>query len=381
MLPYGRHLVDDNDVAAVTTVLRGSWLTTGPTVDDLEAEIARRLAGAHVVAVSSGTAALHAACSTLDLAPGDEVIMPALTFVATANAVLYCGGRPVFAEISDRTFVLDATDIEHRITARTRAIAVVHYAGLATDLKPFEALAQRHGLVIVEDAAHALGAVRDGRPVGSGSEIATFSFHPVKHVTTGEGGAVATSSAERAARMRRFRNHGISTDIRSRERAGTWVTDMVDLGFNYRLSDIGAALGLSQLSRIDQILERRRALARRYMAAFAGLEVLRVQEVADIDGHAWHIFPIALELERLRIDRDGFIRALRSENIGATFHYGPVHLQPYYRERFGTRIGDLPATEDLAARLVTLPLFPGMTDADQDDVLEAVRRLAQWFRR
>lgn len=379
-LPYGRHTVGEDDVHAVGQVLRGDWLTTGPAIEEYERALCAVTGAPRTVTVSSGTAALHAACATLGLAPGDEVILPSLTFVASANAVVYVGGRPVFAEVRPDTFTIDPDDVERRMTPRTRAIMTVHYAGLATDLVRLRALAASRGLVLVEDAAHALGARSEEGPVGARSDLATFSFHPVKHVTTGEGGAVATTSPDRAATMRRFRNHGLSSDVREREGQGAWSYDMLDLGFNYRLSDIGAALGRSQLGSLSQSLARRRALARTYRSALADVPELELQSVQDVDSHAWHLFVVAIKRDRLRIGRDQVVRALRAEGIGANVHYAPAHLMRYYRERFGTAAGMLPVTEDMAARLITLPLFPAMTDADLADVVTALRRCLDWYR-
>jgi len=379
-LPYGRHRISDDDVHAVEQVLRSDWLTTGPTIEAFEGTLRAVTGAAGVVAVSSGTAALHAACATLGLAPGDEVIVPSLTFVASANAILYVGGRPVFAEVRPDTFTIDPDDVERRLTSRTRAIMTVHYAGLATDLGRLRALTASRGLVLVEDAAHALGASTEEGPVGARSDLATFSFHPVKHVTTGEGGAIATTSAERAAAMRRFRNHGLSSDVREREGQGDWAYDLVDFGFNYRLSDIGAALGRSQLGSLPQSLARRRALARAYRSAFADVPELELQSVQHVDAHAWHLFVVAIKSERLRVGRDQLVRALRAEGIVANVHYAPAHLMRYYREHLGTAAGMLPVTEDVASRLITLPLFPAMSDHDLADVVTALRRCVDWYR-
>lgn len=380
-LPYARHEVLDDDVRAVEDVLRGDWLTTGPTVGELERCLCEVLAAPHVVAVSSGTAALHAACAVLRLAPDDEVIVPSLTFVASANVVLHAGGRPVFADIRPDTFTLDPNEVERSLGPRTRAVTTVHYAGLAIDGDRFRDLAtSSRQLRIIEDAAHALGALDAGLPVGNRSDLATFSFHPVKHVTTGEGGAVATRSAEDAAAIRRFRNHGLSSEPRERETANAWSYDMLELGLNYRLTDISAALGISQLARLATRLRRRRALAKRYREAFGEIAELQMQKVGDVDAHAWHLFVIALRRERLRVDRDAFVRALRAEGIGANVHYAPAHLMSYYRSRLGTRPGQFPVTEDVASRLVTLPLFPTMTDRDQQDVIDAVVKCVEWYR-
>ena len=378
-LPYGRHTVTPDDIDAVSAVLRGEWLTTGPNIDAFEAKLREGTGAADVVAVSSGTAALHVACATLDLGVGDEVILPSLTFAASANAVLYVGGKPVFAEVDPHTFALDPADVARRITPRTRAVMVVHYAGLAVDLAPFAALARAHGLVVIEDAAHALGA-KDGRgTVGASSELATFSFHPVKHVTTGEGGAVATRTVERAARLRRLRNHGLDSDVRTREAEDTWHYDQVELGFNYRLSDVGAALGLSQLSRLDSNLRRRRALARMYAEAFADVPEIAPQRADHPDDHAWHLYPVLVG-RGMRIDRDGFVRALRAERIGANVHYAPVHLLALYRQRLGGVPGTLPVTEDVCARIMTLPIFPAMSDEDVRSVIDAVCRIVDFYR-
>lgn len=373
-LPYGRHAISEDDIASVTRILRSDWLTTGPTVALFERAIADRICAAHVIAVSSGTAALHAACAAAGVAPGDEVIVPSLTFVATANAVVYCGGTPVFADIDRETLMLDPRAVERAITTRTKAIMVVHYAGAPSELAALRAL----GPTVIEDAAHALGAIGSDGPVGSRSRLATFSFHPVKLLTTGEGGAIATDSEDMAAAMRRFRNHGLSTEVRERERTGGWQYAMTTLGFNYRLTDIGAALGLSQLGRMDTALRRRRDLALRYLRLFADAPFLRIPR-ADPERSAWHFFPVVLDPAVLKISRNDFVGALRAEGIQANVHYFPVHLQPFYRTRFGTGRGQLPVSEEVAARLVTLPLFPTMTDGDVDDVVAAASRIASWF--
>ena len=363
---------------AVTGVLRGDWLTTGPAVDLFEEKLREVIGAAHVVAVNSGTAALHAACATLDLRPGDEVIVPSLTFAASANAVLYVGGTPVFAEIDPRTFLLDPADVARRISERTRAIMPVHFGGLPVDVDAFDRLARPQNVVILEDAAHALGAMAGGSAVGASSELATFSFHPVKHVTTGEGGAIATRSEERANRMRRFRNHGLDSEVRGREQRGAWGYDLLELGFNYRLSDIGAALGVSQLTRLQDGLTRRRALARMYLHGLADVREIVPQVVADINRHSWHIFPVLVG-DGLRIDRDGFVRALRAERILANVHYAPTHLMRLYREKLGCRPGMLPVTERVTSRIMTLPLYPTMTDDDLASVVEAVRRIVDFY--
>lgn len=378
MLPYGHQRISQDDVDAVAEVLRSDWLTTGPTIDRFEAALADRLGAAHVVAVNSGTAALHAAYAAAGLGAGDEIIVPSLTFAATANAALYLGARPVFAEIDPATLMLDPRSVSERIGPKTRAICVVHYAGAPADLRAFRELARTKGLLLIEDAAHAFGAAADEGLVGARAQLAAFSFHPVKILTTGEGGAVATSDGDKARALRIFRNHGITTETRERERAMSWHYQLVTLGFNYRLTDIGAALGLSQLREVDGFLARRRAIAKKYLQAFAGVPALRTQDT-DAERSAWHIFPVAIVPAALRVDRDEVVRALRLENIGANVHYDPVHLHPLYRERLGHRPGDLPVTEDVASRLVTLPVHPNMTDDDIDDVIRALCRIVSYF--
>lgn len=376
-LPYGRHHVTDDDVAAVLRTLRSDWLTTGPTIELFEQRIARWIGAAHVVSVSSGTAALHAACAAAHVGHGDEVVVPPLTHVATANAVVFQGARPVFADVDPSTWTLNPSSAMAAVTPKTRAVVIVHFAGAAADLGWTAPLRDR-GIAVIEDAAHAFGAIGTHGPVGGESQLAAFSFHPVKLFTTAEGGAVATNDGEAASAMRRFRNHGIDTELRERERTGTWRYQMVELGWNYRLTDIGAALGLAQLERVDAILASRRALARRYVAALAG-STRFVLPKAAADRHAWHIFTLAVRPGALRVGRDEIVAALRAEGIGANVHYAPVHLQPFYRQRYGHREGDLPAAEDICGRIFTIPLFPEMTERDQDDVLCALDRVARWY--
>ena len=370
-LPYGRQSIDEADVQAVVRALRSERVTTGPLVDEFERRLAERVGAAHAVAVSSGTAALHAAMFAAGVGPGDEVIVPPLTFAATANAVCYLGATPVFADVRRDTLNLDPAAAEAVVTPRTRAIVTVDFAGQPSELEPLRALAASRGLTLIEDAAHALGAHYRGRRVGVHADLVTLSFHPVKHITTGEGGVVLTEDAGLAARMRRFRNHGIDTDADTRATRGDWYYEMLDLGFNYRLTDIQCALGLSQLDKLDGFLARRRALAARYIAALAGVPGVRLPAVAPDVRHAWHLFPVLLDLERLAVDRRAVFVALRAEGIGVNVHYIPVYWHPYYARR-GYRRGLCPVAEWAYERLLTLPLFPAMDDRDVDDVVRAV---------
>jgi perosamine synthetase len=381
LLPYGRQSVDEADILAVADVLRSDWLTTGPKVAEFEEAFAARVGAVHAVSFSSGTAALHAAAFAAGLKAGDEAITTPMTFAATANCVLYQGSTPVFADVSSDTLSLDPEQVERRVSPKTRAILPVDYAGHPADLDAIRGIAKRHGLVVIEDGCHALGAECGRRRVGSIADMTVFSFHPVKHITTGEGGMVTTDSPQFAETLRRFRNHGISSDARQRQQAGQWHYEMILLGFNYRLPDIVCALGIEQLKKLDANLARRREIATRYTAAFREIPGIVPPVVRREVNPAWHLYPIRLDLEKLGVDRAQFFRALRAENIGVSVHYIPVHLHPYYRDRFGYKGGEFPVAEDAYARLISLPMFHGMSDQDVKDVIQAVRKVAGHYSR
>jgi len=380
LLPYGHQSIDEADIQAVVATLRSDWLTTGPQIAEFEEAFAARTGARHAVSFSSGTAALHAAAFTAGLKSGDEAITSPLTFVATANCVLYQGAVPVFADVSPDTLNLDPEQAAARLTPRTRVILPVDYAGHPADLSPILDLAERHGLVVIEDASHALGAEYKGRHVGSVAHMTVFSFHPVKHITTGEGGMVTTDNAKFAETLRRFRNHGISSDARQRQAAGQWHYEMVLLGFNYRLTDIACALGIQQLKKLEANLARRRQIAARYTAAFREIPEVVPPAVRHDINPAWHLYPIRLDRARLKADRGQVFAALRAENIGVNVHYIPVHRHPYYRERFGYRGGEYPVAEDAYERLISLPMFHGMSEQDVDDVIRAVEKVMCHFR-
>ena len=376
LLPYGRQTLTEADVAAATEVLRSDWLTTGPKVAEFEEAIADYVDARHGVSFSSGTAALHAAVLAAGLKPGDEAITTPLTFCATANAALYGGGTPVFADVRDETLTIDPKEVERRITPRTKALLPVDYAGQPADLDALLALADRHELLVIEDAAHALGAKYRSRMVGSISHMSVFSFHAVKHLTTGEGGMVTTNNGEFVQRLREVRNHGIDSDARARQAAGHWHYEMTTLGFNYRLTDIACALGLAQLPRLSANLARRRAIAVRYGKALATVPSLTLPIVAADVTSAWHLYPVRVDAS---IDRAEVFNALRAEGLGVNVHYIPVHLHPYYRSRFGYRGGEFPIAETASGRLISLPMFHGMTDEDVDDVIFAVEKVMNYF--
>ncbi len=378
LLPYGRQSVDEADIAAVAEVLRSDWLTTGPKVAEFERAWAERVGAQQAVAVNSGTAALHAAVFAAGIGSGDEVIVTPLTFAASANCVLYQGGRPVFADVQPDTLNIAPAAVEAAITSRTRAIIAVDYAGQPADLAELRAIAERRDLILIEDAAHAIGATYKGQPVGAISDLTTFSAHPVKHVTTGEGGLITTDDAQLAERMRWFRNHGITTDHRQRTEKGGWFYEMVALGYNYRLPDLNCALGLSQLRKLEGWLARRREIATRYTQAFANLPAVQPLTVRANREPAWHIYPILLDTARLRADRAQVFAALRAENIGVNVHYIPVYWHPYYA-RLGYGRGLCPVAEEAYERLITLPLFPAMSERDVEDVIEAVYKVVNAY--
>ena len=379
LLPYGRQSIEECDIQAVNEVLRSDWLTTGPKVGEFEEAFAARVGTSHAVSFSSGTAALHAAAFAAGLKAGDEAITTPLTFAATANCVLYQQATPVFADVQPDTLTLDPALAATKITAKTRVILPVDFAGHPADLAAILELADRHNLTVIEDAAHALGAEYRKKPVGSIAHMTTFSFHPVKHITTGEGGMVTTNDAGLAETLCRFRNHGISSDARERQSAGRWHYEMVLLGFNYRLPDLNCVLGLRQLDRLDENLSRRREIASRYTRAFREIPGVISPAVTADANPAWHLYPIQLDLVHLSADRAQVFKALRAENIGVNVHYIPVHLHPYYRERFGYQGGEFPVAERAYDRLISLPMFHSMSETDVEDVIEAVRKVCSAY--
>ncbi|MDB6149049.1 MAG: DegT/DnrJ/EryC1/StrS aminotransferase [Chthoniobacter sp.] len=372
LLPYGRQTIEDDDLEAVVAVLRSAWLTTGPKVPEFEQAFAEFTGTAHAVAVCNGTAALHCAMAALGVGPGDEVIVPAITFVATANAAVYCGATPVFADVEADTLLIDPADVERKITPRTRAIAAVDYAGQPCDWDALGAIAAKQRLPLIDDACHALGGSWRDRPVGSLADLNTFSLHPVKPITTGEGGVITTNDDALAHKMRVFRGHGITSDFRQREKAGGWAYEMAELGFNYRLSDLQCALGLTQLRKLPQWIARRQEIAAQYDRAFADASFLTPLRVRAEASHGYHLYSVQLAPE---LDRAAVFRALRAENIGVNVHYMPVYLHPFYQEKFGHRAGLCPVAEAAYARLLTLPVFPTMTDQDVADVVHALERV------
>jgi perosamine synthetase len=371
LLPYGRQSLDDSDIKAVVEVLKSDWLTTGPKVGEFEERFAAWVGARHAVSFSSGTAALHATAFACGLGPGDEAVTTPMTFCATANCVLYQGATPIFADVSADTLNLDPQQVSRKLSSHTKAIIAVDYAGHPAELDELGELAKQHKALLIEDASHALGAEFRGKRVGGIADMTVFSFHPVKHLTTGEGGMVTTDDARRAETLRRFRNHGITSEVRARRESDQWFYEMVLLGFNYRLTDIACSLGLSQWQRLPANLARRREIAQQYTAAFRDLPAIVTPAVRPDVNPAWHLYPIRLNLEMLTAARAEIFRALRAENMGVNVHYVPVHQHPYYRERFQSK-ESYPVAEDAYERLISLPMFHSMTAQDVEDVIYAV---------
>jgi perosamine synthetase len=374
-IPYGRQQIDQEDIDAVVEALRSPWLTTGPRVPQFENAFAAMCGAREAVAVNSGTAALHTAVHALGIGPGDEVIVPAITFVATANAVVFEGGTPVFADVEADTLLIDPVSVAEKVTPRTKAIVAVDYGGQPADYDALRAIADRHGLAVIADACHAPGATYKNRRVGAIADLSAFSFHPVKHLTTCEGGMITTDNSDRAARMRRFRNHGIDSDHRLRAQAGTFAYDMVELGYNYRLPDVQCALGLAQLKRLPDWIAARQAIAAWYERAFAAMDHVSSLVTRPERTNVYHLYVIRLNLDRLKIDRQRAFAHLRDRGIGANVHYAPVYRHSFYQAHYGHPAGLCPAAEDVYQRILTLPMFPSMSETEAERVIEAVAEL------
>ena len=377
LLPYARQTIDSGDIASVSEALSADWITQGPTLARFERSLAERGGVKYAVAFTNGTAALHAACWAAGLGPGDRAITTPLTFAATANAVVYQGARPIFADIDRETLNLDPDAVKRLATPRTRVVLAVDFAGLPCDYDRLLPLAREHDWILIADAAHSIGGALGSRPVGALADMTTLSFHPAKQMTTGEGGAVLTDREDLAERLRTMRHHG----IRHPDPARPWRYEITELGNNYRLTDFQAALGLSQLKKLDGFWQRRDRLARRYRERLAGSAFVELPALPSDRRHAWHLFVVLLRLDRLSVDRDTVLKALRAENIGATLHYPLVYRHPFYQERFKYGPGLCPVAEGVEERLVTLPLFPRMSLEDQDDVLRALAKVFAHYTR
>jgi dTDP-4-amino-4,6-dideoxygalactose transaminase len=372
-LPYHLPSIGEEEIAEVVDTLRSGWITTGPKTQQFERDFAAYVGVPDALAVSSGTAAMHLALVALGIQPGYEVIVPTYTFTATAEVVTYLGARPVLVDVDPTTCNVTAAAIERAITPKTRAVMVVHVAGLPCDMDPILEIARRHRLVVVEDAAHALPARYRGRWVGTLGDASAFSFYATKNLTTGEGGMLLTSDPEVLARSRVLALHGISRDAWKRyTAAGNWYYEVLENGHKYNFTDLQASLGIHQLRKLQRFHALRIQIAERYRAGLAGLEALELPTVSPGTEHAWHLYLVRLRAGVLGIDRNTFIEELRARNIGTSVHFIPLHLHPYYRRAFGHGPGDFPDAERTYEATVSLPLYPAMGEQDVDDVIAAV---------
>lgn len=374
MIPYSSQWIEKEDIEAVVSVLRSDRITQGPRIEEFEQAVAEYAGARFAVAFSSGTAALHAACAAAGVGPGDEIITSPLTFVASANCAVYLGATPVFADIDPESLTLDWREAARKVTNRTKALLPIDFAGRPCDLDEIKALAAKKGLVVIEDAAHALGAAYKGRRIGGLADMTILSFHPVKHITTGEGGMVLVNDESLHEKLKRFRNHGIvreSSEL-TRQDQGDWYYEVQELGYNYRITDLQCALGLAQLKRIERFVQRRRDIAGHYARAFASVPGLILPQETPDRRSSYHLYVLQLPVEHLRGGRRGIFDALVKRKLGVNVHYIPVHLHPYYQRRWGYRHGDFPIVEHYYERAITIPLYPKMTDEDVQYVIASV---------
>ena len=379
-LYYGHQYLDEADYEAVEAVLRSDYLTCGPKIEELEQKLCKLTGARHAVVCSNGTAALHIAAMAAGLREGDELITTPITFAASANCALYVGAKPVFADIDPETYNIDPASIKAHITDKTKVIVAVDYTGQACEWDEILTVAKENGLVTIEDAAHSIGTVYDGRPVGTIADMTTFSFHPVKTVTGGEGGAVLTDSDEYYKKLLLYRSHGITRDasLLEHESDGPWYYEQVDLGYNYRMTDIQAGLLISQLDKLDMFKARRQKLVARYDEAFKDMDGVIVQKDIDKSDTCRHLYILRLDTDKLKIDRKRFFEAMGAEGICCNVHYIPVYYFPHY-ERLGYKKGLCPNAEALYEQMMSLPLYYALSDEQQDDVIAAVKKLTEYY--
>ena len=375
MIPYGKQSIDNEDISEVLKVLQSDWLTTGPKIAEFERVFSDFTGAKYAVAVCNGTAALHCIMYAIGIGKGDEVILPSMTFASTANCIVFQGGTPIFADVDEGTLLIDPDAVSSKISAKTKAVIAVDYAGQPCNYGALKQIADKHGIPLVSDGCHSLGAEYRGKKVGTLSDLTAFSFHPVKHITTGEGGMVTTDNPEFAKRMARFRNHGIDSNFRDREKVGTWYYEMIDLGYNYRITDLQCALGISQLKKLPQWIARRQSIADRYIKAFADNPAIAPLQVSRDVSHAYHLFITKVGSAEEALDRSSVFSALRNKGIGVNVHYIPVHLHPFYRDHFGTASGDCPVAEEAYEQIISLPIFPALSDQEVNSVISALNEV------
>ena len=381
-LGYGRQYIDEADIQAVVEVLKSDFLTCGPKIEEAEQKLCHITGAKYAVLISNGTAALHAACYAAGIQEGDEVITTPITFAASANCALYCGGRTVFADINPETYNIDPDSIEAKITDKTKAVVAVDFTGQAVELERIREICHKHNLTLIEDAAHSLGTKYKEKYVGNIADMTTFSFHPVKTCTAGEGGAIMTNDDELYKRLALFRTHGITRlqDWMDKPSEGGWYYQQVELGYNYRMTDIQAALLSSQLDKLEMFAAKRKHLVKYYDEAFSHMPEITVQkEISDSDT-VRHLYLIQLNLEKLACTRKEVYDALQAEGVGVNVHYIPVYSFPYY-QHLGYKMGACPNAERLYKRIISIPLYYSMTDKDADKVIEAVQKVIDYFKK
>lgn len=378
---YGHQYIDEADIQAVTEVLKSDFLTCGPKISELEKKLCAVTGAKYAVVCANGTAALHIAALSAGVGEGDEVITTPITFAASANCALYCGAKPVFADIDPETYNIDPAKAEAAITPRTKAVVAVDYTGQSADLAPLLEICKKHGLVLIEDGAHVIGTTYKGKPNGSIADMTTFSFHPVKTVTGGEGGAVLTNSEELYQKLLLYRSHGITRDetLMEHEPDGPWYYEQIALGYNYRMTDMQAALIISQLDKLSMFRERRKEIVKRYDEAFGEMPELFVQREIPESDTTRHLYILRIVPERLKIDRRRFFDALAAENVHCNVHYIPTYYFPYY-QKLGYRRGICPNAEKLYEEILSLPLYYSMSDGDVESVIEAVKKIVEYYR-
>ncbi|GAB6173060.1 DegT/DnrJ/EryC1/StrS family aminotransferase [Paradesulfitobacterium aromaticivorans] len=381
-LPYGLPLIEDDDIAEVVDSLKSNWITKGPKTMEFEKRFAEYVGAKYAIAVNSCTAALHLSLAAAGIGPGDEVITTPMTFAASANVVLHVGATPVFADINPVTMNIDVERVKAKITPRTKAIIPVHIAGHACEMDEILTLAQAHNLFVLEDGAHAVYTQYKGKMIGSIGNATAFSFYATKNLATGEGGMVTTNDEALADKIRVISVHGMSRNAWNRySAAGSWYYEILYPGYKDNMTDIQAALGLTQLAKLERMQGIRREIAERYNEAFGRMPELEVPVELDYTRHAWHLYILKLNLDKLTIDRAQFIEELKEEKIGTSVHFIPVHLHPYYRETYGYKRGDYPQAEGTFDRILSLPLYPKMSAQDTQDVIEAVKRVVERSRK
>lgn len=378
---YGHQYIDDSDIQAVVDVLKSDYLTCGPKIEEAETKLCQITGAKHAVLIANGTAALHATCFAAGIDPGDEVITTPITFAASANCALYCGGKPVFADINSDTYNIDPDDIERKITDKTKAVVAVDFTGQAVEVEKIRAICDKHNIIFIEDAAHSLGTKFNGKPVGSLADMTEFSFHPVKTCTAGEGGAITTNDDELYKKLVIFRTHGITRvqEWMDKESEGGWYYQQIALGYNYRMTDMQAALLSSQLDKLDMFAARRKELVKRYDEAFKQMPEITVQKEIQESDTVRHLYIIQLNTEMLKCGRREVFDALQAEGVGVNVHYIPVYSFPYY-QKLGYKMGSCPNAEKLYERIISIPLFYSMTNEDQERVIEAVKKVISAYR-